>query len=336
MLSDRRQRVLAALIEEYVARALPVGSRTLTENYQLGVSSATIRNELSVLEDDGYISQPHTSAGRVPTDFGYRAFVDHLLETESSIDQDSFASEIEQMRQYASEIDSLVKQTSVALARLTDCMSIVVAPSVLSLSIKQISLVSLTPYHALVVLVTEDGQVFNHHIILDDPIHSDDLARIQNFLNDTYLGRTIQEAESDLAASTIPALSNPSIRSILDGVSACLRESGLSHSRRIGLASLLSKPEFSNSQAFMPIIQVLEDDAILMELFDEVAVTDEDPLVRIGRENAALGLSGASVVASQYGRGPSAGIIAVIGPTRMDYSKVINAVRVASSVLEEL
>ena len=336
MLSDRRQRVLAALIEEYVARALPVGSRTLTENYQLGVSSATVRNELSMLEDDGYISQPHTSAGRVPTDYGYRAFVDHLLETESAIDQDSFAAEIDQMRQYASEIDSLVKQTSVALARLTDCMSIVVAPSVLSLSIKQISLVSLTPYHALVVLVTEDGQVFNHHIILDEPIHTDDLARIQNFMNDTYLGRTIQEAEADLAGSNISALSNPSIRAILDGVSACLRESGLSHSRRIGLASLLSKPEFSNSQAFMPIIQVLEDDAILMELFDEVAVTNEDPLVRIGSENAALGLSGASVVASQYGRGPSAGIIAVIGPTRMDYSKVINAVRVASSVLEEL
>ena len=336
MLSDRRQRVLAALIEEYVARALPVGSRTLTENYQLGVSSATVRNELSMLEDDGYISQPHTSAGRVPTDYGYRAFVDHLLETEPAIDQDSFAAEIDQMRQYASEIDSLVKQTSVALARLTDCMSIVVAPSVLSLSIKQISLVSLTPYHALVVLVTEDGQVFNHYIILDEPIHTDDLARIQNFMNDTYLGRTIQEAEADLAGSNISALSNPSIRAILDGVSACLRESGLSHSRRIGLASLLSKPEFSNSQAFVPIIQVLEDDAILMELFDEVAVTNEDPLVRIGSENAALGLSGASVVASQYGRGPSAGIIAVIGPTRMDYSKVINAVRVASSVLEEL
>lgn len=336
MLSDRRQRVLAALIEEYVARALPVGSRTLTENYELGVSAATIRNELSVLEDDGYISQPHTSAGRVPTDFGYRAFVDHLLESEPSIMQEDFADEIERMRCYASEIDSLIKQTSVALARLTDCMSIVVAPSVLSLSIKQISLISLSSSHALVVLVTEDGQVFNHHIMLDEAIHPDDLARIQNFLNATYLGRSVQAVEADLASSSVAALSNPAVRAVLEGVSACLRETGLSHSRRIGLGSLLSKPEFSNSQAVTPIIQLLENDAILLELFDEVAGADEDPLVRIGRENAAWGLSGASVVASQYGRGLSAGIIAVIGPTRMDYSKVINAVRAAGSALEDL
>ena len=109
MLSDRRQRVLAALIEEYVARALPVGSRTLTERYQLGVSPATVRNELSVLEDDGYITQPHTSAGRIPTDFGYRAFVDDLLKSGlAPADDDRYRRVAEQMRGTASELDSLL------------------------------------------------------------------------------------------------------------------------------------------------------------------------------------------------------------------------------------
>ena len=158
MLSDRRQKVLAALIEEYVARALPVGSRTLTERYQLGVSPATVRNELSVLEDGGYIAQPHTSAGRIPTDQGYRAFVDDLLSQEGGEQEDERCQEAaDKLRKSASELDDLVEQTSEALTRLTDCLSIVLAPSVLDLHIKQLSLISLTPTNALVVVVTEDG-----------------------------------------------------------------------------------------------------------------------------------------------------------------------------------
>ena len=122
MLSDRRQRVLAALIEEYVARALPVGSRTLTERYKLGVSPATVRNELSILEDEGYIAQPHTSAGRIPTDFGYRTFVDDLLANDSLPDEERYRAVAEDLRKSASELDSLLEQTSSALARLTDCL----------------------------------------------------------------------------------------------------------------------------------------------------------------------------------------------------------------------
>ena len=163
MLSDRRQRVLAALIEEYVARALPVGSRTLTEHYQLGVSPATVRNELSVLEDGGYIAQPHTSAGRIPTDAGYRAFVDNLLVSGLAPDEARYGAVVEELRRSATELDALLERTSAALARLTDCLSIVLAPSVLTLRIKQISLISLSSYRALVVLVTEDGcEVLNH------------------------------------------------------------------------------------------------------------------------------------------------------------------------------
>ena len=150
VLSDRRQRVLAALIEEYVARALPVGSRTLTERYQLGVSPATVRNELSVLEDGGYIAQPHTSAGRIPTDAGYRAFVDNLLVSGLAPDEARYGAVVEELRRSATELDALLERTSAALARLTDCLSIVLAPSVLTLRIKQISLISLSSYRVSV------------------------------------------------------------------------------------------------------------------------------------------------------------------------------------------
>ena len=123
VLSDRRRLVLRALIEEYIARALPVGSRTLVERYNLGISSATVRSELSLLEDMGYLTQPHTSAGRIPTDYGYRAFVDDLLK-DSNIKVDE--STLSQLKDCATDLDDLLDKTSQALARLTDCMTMLV------------------------------------------------------------------------------------------------------------------------------------------------------------------------------------------------------------------
>lgn len=238
MLSNRRQRVLAALIEEYVARALPVGSRTLTERYELGVSPATIRNELSALEYEGYLSQPHTSAGRIPTDIGYRAFVDDLIASGAIKDDEQSREAVVQLRNSARELDELFVQTSSALARLTDCLSIVMPQDV-------------------------------------------------------------------------------------------------SRTRRTGMSSLMRKPEFASSAALLPIMQVLEDDVVLLHILDSSAAVDDTPSVHIGSENESEQLAGVSVVASRYGTGDSAGIVAVIGPTRMDYSKVLQAVRIASKALGE-
>ena len=236
MLSDRRQRVLAALIEEYVARAMPIGSRTLTERYRFGVSPATIRNELSALEEDGYISQPHTSAGRIPTDFGYRTFVDNLVES-GEIGEDSTAAEaLKALKEQATELDDLLEKTSAALSRFTDCLSVVAPPD-------------------------------------------------------------------------------------------------FSHPRRLGIMSLMRQPEFAYTEALLPIMQVLEDDTVLLHVLDSTAPEGLDPQVRIGRENETENLSGVSVVACRYGYGPDGGIVAVIGPTRMDYTKALAAVRLASKTL---
>ncbi|HIY83911.1 heat-inducible transcriptional repressor HrcA [Rubneribacter sp.] len=339
MLSDRRQRVLAALIEEYVARALPVGSRTLTERYHLGVSPATVRNELSVLEDGGYIAQPHTSAGRVPTDHGYRAFVDNLLATDLASSDERYSAVADQLKRSASELDALLERTSSALTRLTDCLSIVIAPSVLNLHIKQLSLISLSPMRALVVLVTEDGQVFNRQMEFAEEVSGDDLARVQRFLGDVFTGKSLSEIEDGLGQGMQAALHDPLVRMALDEVLSCLQESDLSRAHRLGVSSLLSQPEFSHSEALLPVMQVLEDETVLLHILDDAARQScgaGAPCVRIGSENDAAELSGVSVVASRYGRGDSAGVVAVIGPTRMNYSKVIRAVRMASSALEDV
>lgn len=335
MLSDRRQRVLCALIEEYIAYALPVGSKTLTENYHLGVSSATIRNELSVLEAGGYITQPHTSAGRIPTDYGYRAFVDRLLENEIPKPDDSYKDILDEVREGASEIDGLLEKTSSALTRFTDCLSIVLAPEVAKLHLKQISLVSMSEHYALIIVVTEDGRVFNRQTYFDVCVTPDELADVQHTLNEAFCGRSAVDIDGMLQEEVIPALRDPLTLLILQEILVCLRESGLEHSYKLGLSTLLHKPEFADSSNLLPILQVLEDDTVLMETLDDVTSNDDNPMVRIGSENASQALKGVSVVASRYGRGPSAGIVCIVGPTRMDYSKVISAVRMTVRALDD-
>ncbi|MCR5583478.1 MAG: heat-inducible transcriptional repressor HrcA [Eggerthellaceae bacterium] len=333
MLSDRRQRVLAALIEEYVSRALPVGSRTLVENYNLGVSSATVRNELSVLEDDGYITQPHTSAGRIPTDIGYRSFVDDLLKTQfagQDLDEDARRA-AENLRDSASELDDLIEKTTAALARFTNNLTIVLPPSTLRLDIKQITFVSLTPNRVLAIIVTEDGQVLNRHIEFVDEVDSLDLAHAQEVLNRVFAGRGLAEIRADFDEETAELLHSPLVSVLFEEVLACLREGDTGHARRLGLSTMVKQPEFERAQNLMPVLEVLEDDTVLMQILKDSPA--DSTSVRIGHENAPSQLSGVSVIAGRYGRGASEGVVAVIGPTRMDYAQVIRAVNVARRAL---
>ncbi len=337
MLSDRRQRVLAALIEEYVHHALPVGSRTLVENYQLGVSSATVRNELSVLEEAGYITQPHTSAGRVPTDFGYRSFVDDLLASElgdgQAVDEQA-RNAVEAARAQASEVDDLLQQTTAALARLTECLSIVVPPSSLTLHIRQISFVSMTPYRVLIVVVTENGRVLNRTCDFSDEVSPDDLGVAQQAVNNLMVGKTLADMRAEIDAGLNHQLQNPLVRIMLGEVLQCLQGNETGHAHRLGLATLLQQPEFQHAQALVPVLQSLEDDTVLFELLDTVQ-GEGSTVVRIGHENESELLNGVSVVASQFGSGSATGVVAVIGPTRMNYAQVIRAVRAAREALNE-
>lgn len=335
MLSDRRQRVLAALIEEYVVRALPVGSRTLTERYHLGVSSATVRNELSMLEDEGYISQPHTSAGRIPTDIGYRAFVDDLIESGSIVENEQTREAVERLKSEATELDDLIDRTTNALARVTDCLSIVLTAPVLASEVQQITLVSMSDHRAVIVIVTKDGNVLNHQVEFTQKVSADELAQVQNLINELFDGRKLNELKAESINESLPYANNQLLKTILDEIGVCLKDNELVRRHQVGVGALMRKPEFASSEALLPIMQVLEDDTVLIEFFDEATHGWTVPSVRIGRENASENLSGVSVVASPYGRGEGAGVVAVIGPTRMDYSKVLRAVRVASQALNE-
>ncbi|MBQ9068558.1 MAG: heat-inducible transcription repressor HrcA [Eggerthellaceae bacterium] len=336
MLSDRRQRVLAALIEEYVHHALPVGSRTLVENYHLGVSSATVRNELSVLEEAGYITQPHTSAGRIPTDFGYRSFVDDLFASELGEGEDAddqARNAVEQARSAASEVDDLLQQTTAALARLTECLSIVVPPSSLSLQVRQVSFVSMTPYRVLLVVVTENGQVLNRTCDFAEEVSPDDLGMAQQAVNNLIVGKSLADMRAEIDGGLNQQLQNPLVKIMLGEVLSCLQGREAGHAHRLGLSTLLQQPEFQHAKALVPVLQSLEDDTVLFELLDSVQ-GEGKTVVRIGHENENELLSGVSVVASQFGNGSATGVVAVIGPTRMNYAQVIRAVRAARETLD--
>lgn len=332
MLSDRRQIVLRALIEEYIARALPVGSRTLVERYNLGISSATVRNELSLLEEMGYLAQPHTSAGRVPTDFGYRAFVDELLSEGNSDDgEDALAREL---RESASDLDDLMDRTSQALARFTDCMTLLVPPRILSVNIRLVNLVLLTPQRLLTVIVTEDGQVFDRQMDLPRDYTQDEIGKTQEALNTILVGTSLSSTSGELPLAA-SGVHDDLFRMVMAEILACLKDQNVIKAHPLGISHLLGKPEFSDSSCLMPVLEELEGDTMLLRVFNDAAASDE-PVVRIGHENDSEALSSVSLIANRFGEAEHSGLILIVGPTRMDYSQVLKAVRAARNVLKDL
>ena len=329
MLSDRRQIVLRALIEEYIARALPVGSRTLVERYNLGISSATVRNELSLLEEMGYLAQPHTSAGRIPTDFGYRAFVDELLsESDPDNGEDALAREL---RESASDLDDLMDRTSQALARFTDCMTLLVPPRILSVDIRLVNLVLLTPQRLLTVIVTEDGQVFDRQMDLPRDYSQDEIGKTQEALNNILVGTSLSSTSGELPLGA-SGVHDDLFRMVMAEILACLKDQNAIKAHPLGISHLLGKPEFSDSSCLMP---VLEGDTMLLRVFNDAAASEE-PVVRIGHENDSEALSSVSLIANRFGEAEHSGLILIVGPTRMDYSQVLKAVRAARNVLKDL
>lgn len=333
MLSQRRQKVLSALIQEYVAKALPVASRTLVDRYRLGVSSATVRNELSHLEDDGYILQPHPSAGRVPTDYGYRSLVDDLLKDQGIPEDDETAAAMRKLRENARELDDLLDKTSSALARLTDCLAIVLPPNALSLRIKRISLISMQERSVLMVVVTEEGRVLKRNVDFAEPVAPEDIDRIEGIMNRVFSGKAFNAMRREMDADAVEAFQDPLARILLSEMFDLLQESEGGHMHRLGLATLMQQPEFKASQMLLPLVERLEDDSLPIGILD--ATREQDTVVRIGHENQDSALDNISIVAARYGEEDECGFVAVVGPTRMDYGRVIRAVRAAQNALQD-
>lgn len=334
VLNDRRRRVLAALVEEYIRSAQPVGSRALVERYELGCSPATVRNELAILEETGYVFQPHVSAGRVPTDVGYRAFVDEVACGRSGLSEEEMVAVHARYCRRASEVDDLMRETAGLLARLTSYVAVVLSPVASGARIRRLDLVSLAPRRALVVVITDGGQVLNRMIELAEDVAPEDLALVERGLNRALDGTLAEDVRLGGGAIDIGAAHATLAARVMDEVVDCLLEADRDRVRQTGAASLLGQPEFADGDALRPLMVLLEDGVALLEALGDV-MRERDVVVRIGHENPRDELGQVSVVAANYGVEDSEGVVGVIGPTRMDYPRAITAVRLVSDELTE-
>jgi heat-inducible transcriptional repressor len=329
---DRRLAVLRAVVEDYVATHEPVGSRALVERHTLGVSPATVRNDMAALEEEGYIAQPHTSAGRVPTDKGYRLFVDRLATVKPLSAAERRA--INAFLDGAVDLDDVLSRPVRLLAQLTRQVAVVQYPSLTRSMVRHVELVPLTPSRLLVVVIASTGRVEQRVVELPGDIDDNAVAALRTRFNHAVANRTFAEATEALAEIAEEAPGNE--RASVAAVAASLIETVVERrEERVVVAGTPNLTRFGQDfpLTVQPVLEALEEQVVLLSLLGE-ATTPEATMVRIGRENPVEGLSSTSVVTVGYGSGDQAlAQLGIVGPTRMDYPGTIGAAHAVAQYL---
>jgi heat-inducible transcriptional repressor len=333
VLDDRKLAVLRAIVEDYVSTNEPVGSKNLVDRHSLDVSPATIRNDMAVLEEQGFIVQPHTSAGRVPTDKGYRLFVDRLTGVKPFSSAERRA--IETFLAGAYDLDNVVMRTVRLLAQLTRQVAVVQYPSLTRSAVRHVELVPLAPQRLLLVLITDTGRVEQRSVELPGPVGDDSITHLRAVLN-TYLdGRRLTDVTS--AVIDLPERINPADRSTAAAVLSVILETLVErHEERVVVAGAANLAPADFARGLHEVLEALEEQVVLMRLLgesgDQASVT-----VRIGAENQVEGLESTSLVAAGYGSGEQAlARLGVLGPTRMDYPTAMGAVRAVARYVGQI
>jgi len=322
---DRKLEVLRAIVTDYVSSQEPVGSKALVERHNLGVSPATVRNDMAALEEEGYITQPHTSAGRIPTDKGYRLFVDRLgsVKPLSAAEQKA----IQTFLSGAVDLDDVLHRTVRLLAQVTQQVAIVQYPTLGHSTVRHVEVVSLSASRLLLILITSTGRIEQRALEL--PVHDDEsLAELRAHLNSAAVGQS-----SSAAAARLTALVHelpPSLAGVGDTTIATLLEmlsSDASGRMVVGGMPNLTRYGAEFETTVKPVLEALEEQVVLLKLMGEAATADV-VTVRIGQENPYKELQSTSVVASGYGSQLDIfATLGVVGPTRMDYPSTMASVR---------
>jgi heat-inducible transcriptional repressor len=332
---ERRLQVLRAIVQDFVSTNDPVGSKALAERHDLGVSPATIRNDMAVLEEQGYITQPHTSAGRVPTDKGYRLFVDRLSAVKPLSSAERRA--IERFLDGAVDLHDVLNRTVRLLAQLTRQVAVVQYPTLRQSAVRHLELVQVASARLLLVLITDTGRVEQRIVEAPVELSGDDIADLRSRLNATFAGLRLGEAGSEVAELLEHAPQH--LHDTLAGLSATLLEILVEpgEDRLVvgGTANLARLSALDFPGTVRPLLEALEEQVVVLRLIGEVG--SGTVLVRIGGENAHEALAGASLVSVGYGSGDrSLGGLGVVGPTRMDYPGNMAAVRAVARYVGQL
>jgi heat-inducible transcriptional repressor len=332
---ERRFDVLRAIVADYVSNQEPVGSKAIVERHNLGVSSATVRNDMASLEEDGYITQPHTSAGRVPTDKGYRMFVDRLSDIKplSSAERRAMHTVLEG----AIDLDDVLRRSVRLLAQLTRQVAVVQYPMLTRSTVKHVEVVQITSARMMLVLITDTGRVDQRMVDLGDVCSEESAGRVRHMLNTALCGERLSEAAAKLGELAEQAPSE--LRDMMTRVCTVLIESLVEHPEDrlvLGGTANLGTHAADFPGTFHRVLEALEEQVIVLKLL--AAARDPNTItVRIGGENEAEEMRDTSVVSIGYGTpGALLGGMGVVGPTRMDYPGTMAAVRAVASYVGEI
>lgn len=323
-MASRQLEILKAIVDEYVATEEPVGSKTIASRAGLGISPATIRNEMAVLEDAGLITQPHTSAGRIPTNKGYRVFVDQLDQIKPLSNAERKA--IENFLDGASDLDDVISRTVRLLAQVTKQVAVVQYPSLIKAKVRHIELVLLNPNRVMIVLITDNGRVEQRIIELSFDINERALSDLHSKLNVAIATQSLANVATklDSLASTYRGSDKSNVILII----ATLIEMAIEHpEEKVVLAgtSNLARANQDLSSSIHPILEALEEQVVLLRL---LSGTDSSVRVQIGDEQSEKSLRKTSLVSVGYA---DIGALGILGPTRMDYAASITAVNAVAN-----
>jgi heat-inducible transcriptional repressor len=332
---ERRFAVLRAIVSDYVSTQEPVGSKMIVERHNLGVSSATVRNDMAVLEEDGLIAQPHTSAGRVPTDKGYRMFVDRLASVKPLSSAERRA--VQAFLDGAIDLDDVLRRSVRLLAQLTRQVAVVQYPTLTRSTVRHVELVPLTPARLMLVLITDSGLVDQRMVDLGDVVTEESVARIRTMLNAAMVGRRLTEAS--VLVAELPGDAPGDLREPVTTLAMVLIDALVEHPEErlvLGGTGNLTRNVADFPGSLRTVLEALEEQVVVLKLLAS-ARSPGTVRISIGEENEAEEMRSTSVVSIGYGPGETLlGGMGVVGPTRMDYPGTIAAVHAVARYVGEI
>jgi len=337
-LNEREKNILRHIIQQFILTASPVGSRNITKRYDIGLSPATVRNIMSDLEDAGYVDHPHTSAGRVPTDKGYRLYVDSLIDIQEI--KHSEKEFIKEKLAESYEADELLRITSALLSKITSQLACVTYPRLESGVLQKLQLVSLSSTRLLVVISIESGLVKTITLELSTEMEDSKLEPIQNLLNERLSGLTLKEIRTTFNERLHDLIEDDKssiIRLFYDSVDKIFKDVQKDNILISGAKNVIRQPEFENPERFQGIIELIEDKDIIVHILEKSGeIIPSQVFVSIGSENDDQKLNDYSLITKEYSLGETHGTVGIIGPKRMEYSKIIAIIDFMSKMLSEI
>ena len=336
MLSDRKKKILQFIIEDYISTAEPVGSRAISRNPEFGLSPATIRNEMSDLELMGYLEQPHTSSGRVPSALGYRLYVDSLLSPEKITEREMVLIQ-SWFQNKARKLDEVFRTTANILSRMSKNISIIRTQQENPCAFKYIRFLPMDKERAILVLVTETGIVENCIVSLPDGIYLDDLEHMVERINESLSGLSVSEMKKELLDEVCKNIFTNDLmfRYLLDSINDIQLQSKSDKVFLGGTANLFNQPEFKDVDRIKDLLAMLEEEGLVKDIL--TVGEDSGMQITIGSENKFSGIQNCSMVQATYRlNGQIVGTFAVLGPTRMKYAKVVSVMDYLHTYLQEV